>query len=169
MLKTLMLIILLSLSLQAQLANWKGRVHLTIQGKDEVGSVISSYLNRELRKLGDVLVVDTTPDFEISIVFIEQKLTTSDRRLGWAMSTVVLEERGIPEAMLANVIVPTYQELIKTHYTHLFTMAEHYLWVGAMSDLETNCVQLIATIDSDVFEPRRKLWRELKDSAPKKP
>ena len=63
------------------------RVRVTVSTSDDIGGQVSSFVNRELRSLGDVVVADTEPMFKGRIVV--EEVSAGGREIGYAMSTVV--------------------------------------------------------------------------------
>ena len=129
-----------------------------------------SFLTRELRSLGDVEVVDTAPDYEISVVALETSSRGSTVPTGYAVSAIVT-------APIDLTLVKNQGEALRPSnaklYDSLFKTIEHttagrelilghYLRITSPDRLAQLCESLIAEIDGETFEGLRKSMREWK-------
>src|SRR5262245_30104444 len=65
------------------------RIKVLITAEDELSSQTSSYVKRNLRALGDVDIVEESPDYTLAFVFME--LTTGGKtKTGYAESLTIL-------------------------------------------------------------------------------
>jgi hypothetical protein len=135
------------------------RVMVAVTGPDELKANISSYINRELRDIKDVDVVDELPDFTISIVGLE----TSGVR-GYAMSLLV--EEDLPE-WIRSVLKHNTCGLIPSKDIDGLRLYkgidDHQLLVGPFSELRATCTSIVSRFDTNSLEPRRKLLRRQKE------
>jgi hypothetical protein len=65
------------------------KVRVRVSADDSMKRETLSFLTRELRSLGDVEVVDTAPDYEISVVALETSSRGSTVPTGYAVSAIV--------------------------------------------------------------------------------
>lgn len=79
------------------------RVKVTVSAPDNIKGAMSSYLNRELRSLNDVELVDTNPFWEIDVVAMELK-TVGGYTSGVALSTVII--RAFDNQTLSDFLQP---------------------------------------------------------------
>ena len=99
----------------------------------------NSNLNRELRSLGDITIVDTKPDFVVSVIVI--KLTGDRPGLsGFSVATLV-----------------TTRELT----TGAEYVLDFKLRAGSLDDVKSFSQSIIADFDATTLEPNRKVWNSL--------
>jgi len=162
---TLALIALCSISAHAQQPTKPTyRVSVGVSAKDDIKSDITSYVSRELRSLSDIVIVDSTPQYIISIVGIRAK-TEGGRDLGYDLSVTVTE---LNTEEYINALIP--ECLSKDDWRRSSLSAalaagedikQHFLVVG--SDLRKLSSDLVATIDGEVFEQARKSHQSIMD------
>ena len=137
-----------------------------VSAKDEIKNDIISYISRELRSLGDVVVVDSQPNYTISIVALNSR-NKANEDIGYAFSVVVTSE-------LTGQYIATLTSDCKSNknkdllFTWLATMSgikSHILVVG--SDLRKLCSDLVASTDAEVFEEMRRMYQRRMDSLKK--
>src|SRR5215467_1700638 len=87
---TLALIALCSASVNAQQNKWTSRVSVDVSAKDEIKNEIISYAGRELRSLGDIVIVESKPNYRISIVAITTH-NQANQETGYALSVTATE------------------------------------------------------------------------------
>ncbi|HYX40486.1 MAG TPA: hypothetical protein VE821_02250, partial [Pyrinomonadaceae bacterium] len=63
------------------------RISLDITADDKIKGEISSYISRELRSLGDVVITDADPALKVEIVAIE--VHSENSSIGYAFSVIV--------------------------------------------------------------------------------
>jgi hypothetical protein len=109
------------------------RVSLSVAASDSAKAHISSLLSRELRKLGDVDIVDRDVDYEISVVVLQPSPS------GYVMSVVV-------HSPLANV---ESNPVLK----HAVIPVAHFVQSGPLQKVISG---VVAELDFSVFEENRK-------------
>jgi len=144
------------------------RVAVDVSGKDEIANKIQSYINRELRRLPDVTVVESKPLYSLSIVAIA---TGGYPLTSYAISLVV-NERYSGETwflkLLAkdnkNVKLPeSIYEYLDKATKDLVTFEHHELLLVPMDSLRERCEGIVATFDTKFLEPRRIVLQEYLD------
>lgn len=140
------------------------RVKITVGSSDKIKDSVRSYLNRELRSLNDVELVDTDPEWEIDVIAMELK-TTSGRTPGVVLSIVI----GLyyDKAEMANIIKPLYADSFLQKPNGLQVAYWHLLQVDSADNLQKMCKEFIATFDSQYLETGRKSNRQAKESLQK--
>lgn len=158
-------IIVLSVAAYAADTNnsrFTSRVKVTVSSNDNIQDIVKSYLNRELRSLNDVELVDTDPDWEIEVLAMELK-TSSGNKPGVVLSTVL--SLYYDKQVVINLIKPMYIDTLPpnglqvTHY--------HWLNVDSKDNLQNMCNKMIAEFDSQYLEEGRKSFRKMKESLQK--
>lgn len=123
------------------------RVALDVTAESANSSEVKSFLSRELRKLGDVVIADGEVNHRISIVAIILK-DKNGKQTGHVMSFVVtapLREDGRSRVLKYAAIGEVHG--LQTH-----------------ADLAPLCAAVVTAIDAEVFESDRRA-----DSAQPKP
>ncbi len=163
---TLALIALCFASVYAQQNKLTLRVVLDVSVKDEIKNDVISYISRELRSLGDVVIVEGESDPQYKILVIggigSSKLK---QNLGYAFSVVVTRTRK-DNAQLAELLIPKcVSKEIKDSLVGFMTSGESLLHYTLLtdSDLRRLCSDLVTGIDGDVFNETRRTYQRLRD------
>lgn len=156
----ILLLLILYPASNAQDAKFSCRISLDVSAKEQLRVEATSYLSRELRSLGDVIVTDSDPTFIVQIVAIETH--AGERANGYAFSVVVLEpiSPGIARMMTANMN-PKDKDLWSGYLSRRSDVADHFIQTGP--ELQELCKSIIASIDTDVIEKERKGWQSYQD------
>lgn len=134
------------------------RVKLSVLADASIISSVSSYLNRELRALGDVALVDDRPQWEL--VIIAQEIQYGGATVGVALSTVT---RSIPhEEMFPSLFKEEYKDDVKT-FSGLSWIVDNQLYVDSSERLQEICRKVIARFDTEQLEEGRKINRKIGD------
>jgi hypothetical protein len=171
----------------AQETNPNFKVSLRIFTKDEdTKQTIESYINRELRSLGDVTIVDTGEDCRLEVMAIEGE-TLSGIKKTLALSVVYYEPQNIIELLeikkeahelifllASHPVTEQRQELIKKvgdlydHISNVFagigdyTAKDHRLYSGGINNLRSSCEKIIVDFDNLYLKEKRKAIAEIK-------
>jgi hypothetical protein len=137
-------------------------VQLGISANENIKSEITSFLNRELRSLGDINVVESDPDYIIQVVALETKLQGSTYVNGVAISIVITKPLDVDLLKIAiEVLKPksdTAVESFLDYYFHEFKyerILQQFIQIGPKDNLRSLCESIIATFDSDIMIPAR--------------
>ena len=124
-------------------AKFNVTVKLDIQSIDPPKSLVTSYIARELRSLGDVTIVgaDEPSDYRIAIIVVsaEQNGSTVGYSVTWLTSR--------PAALGAG-------ELVRGVHIEKFGVR-----LGPTDKLQSYCSEIVAEFDSKTLERDRKFWR----------
>ncbi len=140
---------------------FSARVKVTVTASDNIKSNIVSYLNRELRSLNDVELVDTKPDWEICVLALELS-NVGGYKTGVALATVYLkhfENEGIGEWFK-----PQNKKNALNITSSLYWRPDYWLVAGSTDDVQKLCKDIIAYFDSSNLEEDRKIFRLLNDT-----
>lgn len=155
--RTLILVALLLLFVDLGHAqSTKIGVKLGVSAKESIKDQIDSYIRRELRSLSDIDLYSPKPDFEISIIAIEP---------GNAVAISVVVERiydfsSILDQQLSKTnISPSSKELVLVLGGKQQEQTQHFLQSDSRTNLDSLCKAIVASIDSETFEPRRRSAR----------
>jgi hypothetical protein len=152
------------------------RVSLEVSAKDEIKPTIVSYVSRELRALGDILIVESEPEYLISIVAMQPK-NKAGNSMGYVISTVVTSHMSLS---LTQLLIHGCKdaETLSQIIPMLGLLETHDLAITDVEGLEKKCKEIVASIDGDLFEKKRKEHQKVMDSfnkptpttnSPKKP
>lgn len=158
-------------SAQSEQQSFSIRVQVSVEAESEtVTSKIVSYVNRELRSLGDVVVTDNEPRYRIGIVVLEGAFVSGTRTGGIAFSTVftIPLKRTGPWRTLREVLKGQHFELLLIEsLDDQELLVTHMVNIGATKDLRSMCEELVAAIDSKYFEAVRRDWQTSQDALSK--
>jgi hypothetical protein len=143
---------------------FSAKVKVSVSAPDDIKDLVSSYLNRELRSLNDVEIVDNNPDWEIEIVAMELK-TVSGYKNGIAISTVILSPYN--NQALSEFFKPEFKESGLLITSGLSWYSDQMLNVDSSDNLQELCKTIVADFDSRELEPSRKFFRNLKETRQK--
>jgi len=133
------------------------RAEITVQvkmgwvGKSE--AVARSFITRELRALGDVVLVESNPMYTVEVVGVDDE-TNDGRITGYSLSFVALSMFPI-ETLNTCVPDPDYRALLVEHLRNYGRIMNHRLASGPPENLQSACVELIAYFDTNVLGPCR--------------
>jgi len=133
-------------------------------GEGSLESKINSYVRRELRDLGDLVIVDDVdgdPEYRISVVALETELQ------GYVMSwiiTEILQPSEFTTWTLLEGEEPDEYTLSRESAEQLYGQLigyefrlRHLLVKGPSDHLRGRCEELVAEFDSEILEPIRAL------------
>lgn len=121
---------------------FSARVKVTVTS-DNVTDNVNSYLNRELRALNDVELVDTDPEWEINVVTLEIK-TVDGSKSGIAISTVIISY--CDNQMLSVFLQRKCKDTGLKMTSGLSSHPNHWLSIGSKDDLQNLCKDIIAIL-----------------------
>jgi len=146
------LALLVATSIQSFAAEHYFRVRVEVSGDANIKPLVTSYINRELRTLNDVKIMDNDPGWLLSIVAIETYTKGGDK-IGVALSVVVLKlvtslfAKKIPLALVGMV-------------PELYLFHTHILYTDSTNNLQRTCKRIVADFDSEQLETARRVLRE---------
>ncbi|WP_043767562.1 hypothetical protein [Algiphilus aromaticivorans] len=138
----------------------KHRVAVNVQCEDEsVRSQISSFIRRELRDLGDVVVTHHAADFALAVVAIRWDSRETDI---YAASVLLTESAMPPSRFLRPTDFPEDQiKLLDEMYGGIPQALDHNLVVGGIPSIKAAFTEQIAEFDAAFLEPVRRYRRQL--------
>lgn len=123
------------------------KVEVSVEDGDEnFKNLVQSYLNRELRSLNDVELVETNPEWELHVIALETKYTNGDKDGGVVLSVVLLHQWRNGN--------DTEQEDL-----HRKAFATHWLRTGPLESLQGHCKGVVISFDTKYLEVFRKAAR----------
>ena len=140
---------------------FSARVKLTVSASDSIRDAVTNCLDRELRGLNDVRLVDDEPQWEIGVLALEVK-STRGYRGGIVLSTVILSrfqsDKGAPGSHPAEQVSGFPQT------SDLWEYPGHSLHMDASDRLQMMCKQIVADFDAKHLEKSRKRFREMQQT-----
>jgi len=137
-----------------------GRVQVAVSASDSIKGKIESYLSRELRSLGDIVITDDNPRWILSVVALEAE-SKGGYKTGVVLSVVILEPFN--NQFVVNMVPEKTKELVSGMTSSLFSYSGHWLRMGAPEDLRSICNGIIADFDSIELKSARDLWQKMID------
>lgn len=166
-----------SIYAQSQTPKPTYRVALSVSSEDKTAKdEIVSYIARELRSIGDIVIADTGYDFKVSIVHMTVE-NMAKIQTGHVLSIVVTSHMTPYEAKLFTK--GCEDEGFLSKYISVLGFPEKQdIGTTSLEGLEKMCKGTVADIDGSVFEKKRKEHQKFLDSlnkptpaisSPKKP
>ncbi len=140
------------------------RVQLKVSGSENDLAEITSFMTRELRRIGDVEVVENDPLFVISVI----ALSTSNRAgapTGYTLSVVVEMPVRYHQVRgnIAKAVDENQMKFFDVYFNNTTRLLSHLVQVGGSDRLETLCKKIIASIDGSDFENHRKFVQQFRE------
>lgn len=136
------------------------RVAVNVSAEPGLKQQISSYINRELRALRDVVLVDENATIRVSIIGLQDR-TVAGRDLGYTLALVTSRklETSLVEGLTIGRIEAQASAILREYLADRYEMVDHFLQAGAQDELKKICEALVAQIDEQV-EAERKAWQK---------
>lgn len=133
---------------------FKAKIKVSVTAEDTISGIVISYINRELRSLTDVELVDIDPKWEIKILAIES-FTSGGYESGIIISAVILycNENYVLKYTAPNSCKDHLNEFLKPHYA----FESNLVIVGPPEDLKKLCSKIVAEFDINYLEKARKI------------
>lgn len=149
---------------QIKLPPFTPRVEVRVSADGSPKDLITSYVTRELRDIGGIVIVDSDPLYSIQIVAVDLQ-TKSGIKTGYALSSVVftfLNPQSV--CMLAGVAKDADRtKWLTTFVSGQGQIADHRIQICDTDGLRALCDKLVASFDSEQLEPSRKALQDLQD------
>ena len=139
----------------SKLRKFEFRISVDVSGRDVMHDRIQSYLSREFRKLGDVVVTEDEALFSLSVIALAPKMSDS-RELGYA---IAYKFSRLPTAIRGYASV-VQTDVIRDFLLNALDVQEEVLTFkllfGPKDNLEDACKDIVAGIDVGEFETMRR-------------
>ena len=146
-----------------ELQPFSGRVSVSVSANDNIKGKIESYISRELRSLGDIIVTDDNPRWILRIVALEST-TKGGYKSGIDISVVIL--KPFNNDLIISIISQVDEkskEVVSLLTSNLYSFSDHSLRVGAPEDLRSICSGIVADFDTQHIKPARDFWQKFID------
>jgi hypothetical protein len=156
-----MKLLLILVSFIASIITYAGdiTVSMSVSGDEQLTELVSSYINREFRDLHDVTIVsDTRADYEVRVIALANTLKTG-QQIGYILSVVVLAT--VPTNTFDAAVSKEIRPFLHNYLATLSQFDNNYLYSSGPAELKTTCENIVARIDSAIFEPERQNERQI--------
>ena len=146
------------------------RVQLEMKTDTDLKVQLSSFIGRELRTLGDVVIVESKPDYNLHVLSL-QLTTVGGRKAGIAVhsqvtSPIDFKERFSPFLkcdLSGSGFNLRLVEIFATGYVSIET-GNIYSGNHDIDGIRNMATRIVTSLDSDVLEPRRAEQRIMKEA-----
>jgi hypothetical protein len=160
---SLLLVPMLVVGQQQQPHKWSGQVQVTVAGDGQALTLVKSYVNRELRALGDVVVTDNADESEyfLSIIVVPVSggyavsALTADH-LASEIAKITLEQ-GETKPDTATI------DLVNKSMKPMYQITDHWLQTCSSSGLEKTIKEVVARFDVDTLQMHRDMHRSMQE------
>ena len=139
---------------------YSGRVLLNVTATEKLKAEVESYVGRELRSLGDVVVTNDKPDWILNILAMEQK-DMREQKVGVILSIVILQPFN--NQLVVSVVPERSKEWVSHWTSHLYSLSTYSVQFGPPESLRKLCNEIVVTFDSEQVNKERKIWQSLID------
>lgn len=141
-------------------------VQLKVSADDTIQGEVTSYLSREIRRLGDIDLVENEPSITISVIALVNK-NRGDTTTGHTLS--ILAERPVRYRQMRQSLakalsaehVDSMLKVTDLVFDNTSRVLSHFVQVGPVDELENLCKKIVAQIDGTVFEGERKIYQRV--------
>jgi len=137
---------------------FSGRVQVVVDANENIKAEIESYISRELRSLGDIIVTDDEPRWILDILAIESK-KTGDYTTGIVLSIVILEPYN--NKFLIEQVNPKYKADALLETMGLSEYTAHSVRTGPTDSLRNICNEVVADFDSKHLKQAREMRQKV--------
>jgi hypothetical protein len=130
-------------------SRYSAKVKVNISAADSIRGAVSSYVNRELRSLTDVEIVENDPEWITYNLAMELK-TVDGYKSGVAISTVIVS--AVDNQLLSGWFQPEFKDIGLKVTSGLAGYPDQWLSVGSADDLQKLCKDIVADFDTKHLE-----------------
>jgi len=140
------------------------RVHVNFI--DKVWPELESAMNRDLRKLGDVVLTDSGWDVEVSVIV--DSVTMQSETIGYAVSDIAT--KSADPIAVTNLVGDRFQVLLTSRgiaadrlfagYRDALHVLDHSVWYADAAAADKLAGEIVGRLNINAFEPERKLHQE---------
>jgi len=136
------------------------RVRAMISATDDIRNEVASCINRELRSLGDVTLVDENPTNELQLVAMSVH-NRGGTTTGVVFAAAVLQPmRAYVEVFRQSFAPSEEQNAMLDYLAWSVTVEDLWLRTGSDDQIRELCEELVADYDVEHLEPIRAALRE---------
>jgi len=148
---------------QRDVLAFSARVQLDVSAQKEIERKVTGYLTREFRLLGDVVLVETNPEWVLSVIAAVLENESGDKT-GMVLSVTLLapfDARFFKEYVTPDCVQnsPRLKNFIDVSLADLYQLRDHWVEVGP--DLASVCNSLVENFNKRHLDERRKIWQAI--------
>lgn len=132
------------------------KVQFSFNADSNIENRVDSYIKRELRSLGDIVIVEQNGDWELDIIVMEAT-TKGGYKSGIVVSVAILNK--ILRGSIWDLIEPDEKD-DNPNRTKI-NITDHWLRIGPEETLKSICEKIVADFDTMHLEPFRKYNKQL--------
>ncbi|MCI0329667.1 MAG: hypothetical protein L0196_01765 [candidate division Zixibacteria bacterium] len=157
-------------------SNIKVQVEVSGEFDADARDRAQSYISRHLRKIGDVIVTDISPEWKLSVMVVPAKVEET-KSLGYAISATALRVIDQLEVLRIAIRVKKQQLMASCNWDSLQTHCDKSIdeifepketgssvlierfkdqWLSIGSDIERQCENIVINFDNKVLKEERK-------------
>lgn len=140
---------------------FSARVQVFVSADENIQGQIESYLSRELRSLGDVVVTDARPEWILNVGCSELCLQNGYKS-GLSLSVVIL--RPFYNDDIMSLVSNKSKRVISTFISDLYSFDGHWFFVCNQNNLKSTCSEIIAKFDSSIISQHRVCRQNIIDN-----
>jgi len=141
---------------------FSAKVKVAISAAENLKGPVSSYLNRELRSLNDVEIVDDNSEWNINVIAMDLQ-TIGGYKSGVALSAVIFD--SFDNKLLLDWFQPKFKEIGANLTSGLSYHPDLLLKVGSADHLQELCKAIVVDFDAQILEKYRKEFRRMNRAA----
>jgi len=139
------------------------QIKVNVSGDPSIKTLVSSYLNRELRALGDVELVNNNADWSMSIICAQTE------SIGGYPSSVLLSvviTELYPNAAIVSMLPTESKQPGDEITSNLYLARDHWVRSGSQGNLQEICSKIVADFDTLYLEKERQRWKNVEKLMP---
>jgi hypothetical protein len=133
---------------------------VVVNADDNIKGKIESYISRELRSLGDIVVVYDRREWILYISALKIK-SQSGNKAGIVISSIVLKQFN--NKFILDAVRDDVKEFVSKSTSDLIEYHNDWLTLGNTDDLKRMCNSIVARFDTKHIKPERENWQHAKD------
>lgn len=142
------------------------QIKVDISADPALKTLIRSYLNRELRALGDVELVDMNTDGGYPSSWVISIICARIESFGGypasVLLSVVITER-YANAAIVSMLPAESKQLGNEITSNLYLAMDHWIRSGSQENLQQICSKIAADFDILYLEKERQRWKNVKN------
>jgi len=146
-------------------SKWTGRIKLEVSGDESLIPLVSSYIGRELRALGDVVVTDSSPNAGMEVIALKEESPDGAVNFGYTLSVVTTFplNDSIIRTILKDKVEQSLIEEVGSFYSDGNIVTAFWVVTGPPSGLEDLCKRIVAQFDTQNLQHQRELQQKFND------
>jgi hypothetical protein len=137
----------ISFAAEPEIPKPKFHVKVIVGGNENIKELVTSCIQRELRSLQDVEIVNSQQEWELKILAMEI-LTKGLHQAGIIMSVVILDK--------VHAYYKKHRYKTNPGEFYFYSYTDNWLQVSTMKDLKNLCAKIVADFDTEYLENDRR-------------